>query len=121
MDHAINAVFSIYCLLDWKEKTYKPDSKRRAYELCVESNNSALMMLHDIVSFTKHARVSSSLASTKIEVDSQNQDEQQIVTPDGRLIVTPDGVRIVVPARVLVKFGDMEAVTVLKHALSEFE
>lgn len=57
LDHALNAAFTIYHLLLWKEKHFNPGSTETEHKLCQEMNDENFNMLHSVVTYNKHASV----------------------------------------------------------------
>ena len=119
-DHALNAAFTIYHLLEWREKTTDPSSKHGAHSLCQRINNSALNILHSVVTRNKHVTVSKPLSANdctpKIEENINlmcTEDGEPISTEDNQPMVTED-------SKITIYFGNEQALPLLKEALKEF-
>lgn len=118
LDHALNGAFTIFHLFEWCEKTY-PGKRRRPYDVCVESSNPNLKILHDIVTYNKHAVVKNYLAGEK-QVPKIDKELKNLCTEKGVLLVTENDVPLVL-AIANVYFGDVKAIDVLPEAWKEFE
>jgi len=122
MDYALNAAFSVYHLLQWRDKTSNPESNKTAHELCKEAKNQGLIMLHGIVTCNKHMTVGDSLSDrTHLDV-AVSANINHLVTEKGDFLVTEKGDYIVTEdSKVVVKFDDKKAVEVLNEAMKEFD
>lgn len=124
MDHALNAAFSIFHLLEWKEhldQSADTQSKKiKARDLCTNSNNKSLLLLHDVVTRNKHVTVSAPMHPGDIEPKIE-EDCNFICTQSGDYLVTEDNRRLVTEgSKITVYFGDEIATNVLSEALGYF-
>lgn len=120
-DHALNAAFTIFHLLEWKVKSNNPSSAAKARKLCEDSKNYGLAMLHDVVTCNKHVAVSSPMA--KKEYAPIVSDEViYLCTESGERMVTEQENPIITSdSKVVVYFGDERALDILQIALKAFE
>jgi hypothetical protein len=123
IDHALNAAFTVYHLLQWKNKTANPNSNTKEHELCEKSQNDALKMLHAIVTCNKHVTVTNAHYKKDFEVKVSAADVSYFVTEDGNdYLTTEDGNRFVTEdSRFVIKFDDKKALDVLNEAMTEFD
>ncbi|WP_133140737.1 hypothetical protein [Legionella genomosp. 1] len=124
VDHALNAAFSIFHLLEWKDNLNQSANaqakKPKARYLCEKSNNKSLLLLHDVVTRNKHVTVSSPLHSSDIEPKIE-EDCNFLCTQSGDYLVTEDNRRLVTEgSKIIVYFGDEIATNVLSDALGYF-
>lgn len=120
----LNAAFSIFHLLEWKEHLEQSavvqNKKPKARDLCKNSNNKSLLLLHDVVSRNKHVTVSAPLHPSDIEPKVEEdcnflcaQSGDYLVTEDNRSMVTEG-------SKVTVYFGDEIATNILSEAFGYF-
>lgn len=120
IDHALNAAFSIYHLLEWKSKTLNPNKNVSAHFLCENSNNLSLQMLHNIVTCNKHVTVSNSSYNKDLSV-AVSAKITFLTTEDGRHLTTQKEDSFVTEdSCITIKFDNQKAVDVLKAAYNEF-
>ena len=109
-DHAMNAAYSIYSLLDWKQKSKNQAS---ATKICKETSLLELIILHHIVTYDKHAESSyiKSYQDTRIHV---KKDLDCIETEDGDPIIDATNQHLYTENSYLkILFRDREASDVL--------
>lgn len=124
VDHALNAAFSIFHLLEWQDHSDqladKQKKKTKARDLCKNSNNKSLLLLHDVVTRNKHVTVSAPMHPGDIEPKVE-EDCNFICTQSGDYLVTEDNRRLVTEgSKIIVYFGDKIATNVLSGALGYF-
>ena len=137
LDHALNAAFTVYHLLEWRQNPSSLSEKelkrllksegmtfKTAHILCKEFNSPEMNLLHGIVTHTKHATVSSLLPdknSAPTYKPSYEDNIGYIVTEDGERLVTESGTSIVTSqSTVTVYFGEGVALSILERAIAEF-
>ena len=119
-DHALNAAFTIYHLLEWREKTTDPSSKHGAHSLCKNINNAALNILHSVVTRNKHVTISKPLYANDCN-PTVEENINFICTEDGKPISTEDNQPLVTEdSKITIYFGDEQALLILKEAMKEF-
>ena len=122
LDHALNAAFSIYHLLEWRHQEDNSNVKKKASKLLEEANSESLNLLHDIVTYTKHASVSKPQYQAELNVRVSAANVGFLLKEDGGYLLKEDGGRLMKDdSRLAVKFDNKEALEVLKKALLEFE
>ena len=124
VDHALNAAFSIFHLLEWKDHLDQSadtqNKKTKARNLCKNSNNESLLLLHDVVTRNKHVTVSAPLHSGAIEPKVEKECNF-LCTQSGDYLVTEDNRRLVTEgSKITVYLGDKIATNVLSEALGYF-
>lgn len=120
IDYALNAAFTIFHLLEWKEKIENPNSKVSARDLCEKSKNVSLKLLHDVVTHTKHARVSKPFSTGDYSPNIEDN-ITDITTEDGLVLAFENMQTLVTEnSNIKVYFGEEPALLVLEEALSYF-
>lgn len=122
LDHALNAAFSVFHLLEWRQKNDNPAVERKAFKLLEDAKNPSLNLLHDIVTFNKHAKVGESQHQAPLNVRT-SADINYFALEDGSgLLLTEAGDKLLLEdSRLVVKFDDQKALDVLRKALKEFK
>lgn len=115
VDHALNAAFTGFHLLEWQDKQFNPVSSVKSRDLLTKKNNPDLNLLHDIVSKTKHVTISNSPHKAAIDV--------KVTLTTVCHVEHRDGINIAVPnsKRTFVKFGDDYAYMVLTRVFGLFK
>lgn len=118
MDHALNAAFTAYHLLEWQAKEASPSDTQNARTLLNAQNNADLELLHDIATRTKHVTISNS-ATGGAPVDVRTS------AFSGESIGSLGDVKIGDVAdynfdSIVVKFADRRAVSVLSRVADYF-
>lgn len=119
IDHALNAAFTIFHLLEWREKTNNPLSETGARTLA-KSADKSLQILHDIVTCNKHVKIKREFHTKNPNVHYDEkldyitaENEIPLLTEDGEPLLTED-------SRIIVNFDSAPASDILKTALKEF-
>ncbi|MFZ4541017.1 MAG: hypothetical protein ACOYNL_04295 [Rickettsiales bacterium] len=121
IDHALNAAFSVYHLLEWKDKTANLNSKTKAQDLLKNKSDESLNILHDIVTFNKHAKLGAPQYGETFEVRTSAKDVNFLTTQSGNFLTTQAGDRLILESsKLTVKFHTKKALDVLKTALADF-
>lgn len=137
LDCALNAAFTVYHLLEWRQNPSglttneledalkkSGEKPKSAHQLCKEVNKFEMNLLHGIVTNTKHATVSRPIPDIENAPSYKPRCEENIfhiVTEDGKRIVTESGNSVVTSdSKVIVYFGDSIALDILKAAIKEF-
>jgi len=123
IDHALNAAFSIYHLIQWRHNEENPHAKIiiKAHDFIQKTDNEGLQLLHDIVTKQKHVTV-----SQKTRPDEENKplvydNIINITTEDGVHLTTENDQPIVTEdSYIEVRFWDHRAMNILNDAMSEF-
>lgn len=120
LDNALNAAFSIYHLIQWKDKEANPSSSKKVHELLEGAENNGLKTLHSVVIRNKHVTVTAKFndndGSLKIKDDCEclcTEDGEQMAAEDGQPLVTED-------SKITVYFDNEEALIVLNEAMQAF-
>jgi len=123
VDYALNAAFTVYHLLQWKDKESDENSNKKAGTLCEESNNPALKMLHNIVTCTKHVKVDNPKHPTDINISPEENITEYAAEDGVTKYVAEDGITqyITEDSKLAVKFDDKKALDILREALKEFD
>ncbi len=120
MDHALNAAFTIYHLVEWREKTQTPIGNRSAHKIVKDIKNKGLQILHNVVTCNKHVSVTHNFYGNETP-PSLEDDIEFITTEDGETLTTEDNSSLATEdSRVEVYFGTLLATEVLNDALREF-
>lgn len=119
VDHALNAAFTIYHLIEWAHDEGRlSKTSTRAY--IKNTSNLGLKVLHDVVTRNKHVRVDSPAYDRTISPKLEDN-VTYLATEDEQIMITEDGNRMVTEnSNIAIYFGDQEAVSTLHDALSEF-
>ncbi len=130
MDHALNAAFTIYHLLEWRENPFGLTEEKLgekvpgAYRKCKQLKDPYFNLLHGIVTHTKHTTVSTLLpdkTSAPLHVPTYEDDIGYICTESGDKIITECGQNIVTEgSKIIVYFGEEIAKHILEQTLQEF-
>ncbi len=117
-DAALNAAFSVFHLLRWKDKESPTPTQKGERELAKDSGNPHLGLLNDIVSHNKHA-----YALVEPLSDGRSEVQASTLSTGGitRSLTNPSTVPITGSKTLAVKFGNKKAVDVLKGAYKYFE
>lgn len=119
IDHALNAAFTIYHLLEWKEKTKNPDSKKGARNIANGADGN-FQILHDIVTCNKHVRVDREFHS-KTPCVYYNDKVNYLTTEDGIHLFTENGENLITEdSKIVVNFDNEPARNILESAIKEF-
>ena len=131
IDHALNAAFTVYHLLEWRENPSgltKDELGRKvpgAYGLCKKLKDPYFNLLHGIVTHTKHTTISTQLPdenSAPQHIPVYKEDIGYICTKSGDKILTECGHNIVTEnSKIIVYFGEEIAKHVLDQTLKEFD
>ncbi|BCA93815.1 hypothetical protein TUM19329_01760 [Legionella antarctica] len=120
IDHALNAAFTIYHLIQWRQDKQNSEIKIKVYDFIMSTKNQGLKVLHNVVTCNKHVSVTTKAYFAETDPRLENN-IGNILTEDGHIMTTEDDVCFVTEeSNIKVYFGDLEAVTVLKGALREF-
>ena len=137
LDHALNAAFTVYHLLEWRQNptgfskeelndTLKESGKitKSAHGLCKEVNSIEMHLLHGIVTHTKHVTVSKPIPNKDTAPDynpAYEDNIEYIVTENGDRLVTESGLSVITEnSNIVIYFGNQIALTVLETAIKEF-
>ena len=117
VDSAINAAISVYHIMDWQHQESYSHIKTKPHEICKNSNNNSLKILHYMANYSKHAKVSCQLywgdALPKI-----NNNVECIVLESGEQICTENGAPMVTESSYLhVYFGEFRALELLNFSI----
>lgn len=118
LDHALNAAFTGFHLLEWENQHNHPGNRTSARDLLSAKNNISLNLLHDIVTCTKHMTISNSAYGQAVNVRTSVSSET-VTTGGGQDIVTVGGEPVTVTST-YVKFGERRAREVLNEVLQIF-
>lgn len=120
VDNALNAAFTIYHLIQWRQAAQNPHIKIKVHEFIMGTANQGLKILHSVVTCNKHVTVTEPAYSGATNPQLEDSTEH-ITTEDGRRITTEGGTPLVTEeSGIKVYFGNEKAITTLHDALSEF-
>lgn len=119
IDHALNAAFSIYHLIEWKYNitAHKYIVGKNGNQSV--SNNDGLKILHDIVTYHKHAAVSKK-GDPNLNHDNTHSNNKALALDDGTILALSDD-SVLRLSGCEVKFDEHIATDVLTEALEDFE
>ncbi|WP_412754903.1 hypothetical protein [Legionella donaldsonii] len=120
IDHALNAAFTIYHLIQWRHEHFSPGQKIKVHDFISSTKNKGLKILHNIVTANKHVTVTVKF----YQEDTTPQIVDNIIficAGDGSILTTGDGKKICSgDSKIDIFFGKKLAVNVLNEALKEF-
>lgn len=134
LDHALNAAFTVYHLLEWRQNpsgTSKEELKKAgiqtcgAQAVCTKIDKSEFDVLHGIVTHTKHATVSSWPRSNEhnpVQYKPKCDDHTVfMVTENGQPMITESEQLIITEnSEIIIYFGESIALKILEKAMEEF-
>jgi len=121
IDHALNAAFSIYHLIQWGQNAGALTITNKARDYVDQCTNQGLKILHDVVTCNKHVTVSK--PAHKATTTPRIEDNiVHLTTQDGSIITTENGRHLITEgSNIKVYFGNLEALAVLVDAMTEFK
>lgn len=120
IDHALNAAFTIFHLIEWGQKEGKLNNTNKARDYVDQCANQGLKALHDVATRNKHVTVSKP-AHTALTTPRSEENIMRLTTEAGDIITTEDGRHLITEeSNINVYFGNLEALIILKDAISEF-
>jgi len=120
-DAALNAAFTVYHLLEWKDRNSTQPTGQGALRLA--GNDPDFSMLHNIVTHVKHVQVDRQLPAVNppaYDVQTSAGILQVPVVVNDLAVMASGNVVVVQQPRLFVKFGTERAVDVLQRALANF-
>lgn len=121
IDFALNAAFTIYHLIEWRQKLQNPDIKIKVHDFIMATTNQGLKVLHNVVTCNKHVTVTVKAYLNDTTPQLENN-ISYIITEDGEKMTTENDVCLATEeSNIKVYFGELEAEAVLKDSLCEFD
>lgn len=116
IDHALNAAFTIYHLVQWRNPEIKKVS-----DFVKKCSNDNIKRLHNVVIMHKHAEVRWKATTDKTDPRLENNITYLALEQGGSLLKENGSKIVTEDSKVEVWFGDYPAIDVLNGAMKEFE